>query len=219
MSDSFAISFVIGVTPGKWARLWGQRMPQHPLTLVQSTPTEALNDLVNGVVDVCLVRLPVTGAALASIPLYEELAHVVIPQGHAMESRASMTLADLDGENILGGDWIDAIELVAANTGVAVMPQSVARALSRKDVVSRPVIDAPSTTIALVWLSDNNSAEVEEFVGIVRGRSVNSSRGLRERQEAHPADTAAAPAQTIKTKKAKRIVAGPTPKKKYRKRK
>ncbi|MGV8880731.1 MAG: LysR family substrate-binding domain-containing protein [Rhodoglobus sp.] len=214
MSESFTVAFVLGVTPGKWARIWAERMPTVPLSLVQGSPAETLSSLVEGDADVALVRLPVPTDGLASIPLYDELAYVVVPKDHAIESLDSLNLTDLADENVLDGDWADAIELVAANVGVAIMPQSVTRALSRKDVVARPVMDAPSTTIALVWLADNDSAEVEEFVGIVRGRGANSSRG-REAEEAPPA----VPVRVTKPKKAKLVVKGPTPKKKYRKRK
>lgn len=215
MSEPFVVAFVVGVTPGKWARIWGERMPEHPLSLVQGSSEEALSAIADGSADVALVRLPVADSGLSAIPLYEELGFVVVPKDHAIESLDSLTLADLADENVLDGDWADAVELVAANVGVAVMPQSVARALSRRDVVARPVTDAPSTTIALVWRADNDSAEVEEFVGIVRGRGANSSRGTREVEDA----PAAPPARATKPKKAKPVVKGPTPKKKYRKRK
>jgi DNA-binding transcriptional LysR family regulator len=69
-----------------------------------------------------------------------------------------------------------AIELVAANVGVAVMPQSVARAHSRKDVVARPLVDGVETRISLVWPTAGAHPLVDEFIGIVRGRTANSSR-------------------------------------------
>ena len=86
-----------------------------------------------------------------------------------------MSLAELEG--VLDGDWAAAVELVAANVGVAVMPQSVARALSRRDVVARPIDDGEETRVALAWATDRTTADVEEFIGIVRGRTANSSRG------------------------------------------
>ena len=56
------------------------------------------------------------------------------------------------------------------------MPQSVARALSRKDVVARPVSDAADTGIGLAWPAAVEDPLIETFIGIVRGRTVNSSR-------------------------------------------
>jgi len=57
-----------------------------------------------------------------------------------------------------------------------VMPQSVARALSRKDVVARPLLGAPDTAISLVWPIEGAHPLSDELIGIVRGRTANSSR-------------------------------------------
>jgi len=71
----------------------------------------------------------------------------------------------------------DAVVLVAAGVGVLVVPQSLARLHHRKDVVHRPLDGAPHAPVALAWVADRDDDLVEEMVGIVRGRTVNSSRG------------------------------------------
>ncbi|WP_264030025.1 LysR substrate-binding domain-containing protein [Cellulosimicrobium sp. SH8] len=73
----------------------------------------------------------------------------------------------------------DAVVLVAANVGVAVVPQSLARLHHRKDVTYRRLDGAPAAPVALAWVADRDDELVEEMVGIVRGRTVNSSRGRR----------------------------------------
>ena len=73
----------------------------------------------------------------------------------------------------------DAVVLVAANVGVAVVPQSLARLHHRKDVTYRRLDDAPTAPVALAWIADRDDDLIEEMVGIVRGRTVNSSRGRR----------------------------------------
>jgi DNA-binding transcriptional LysR family regulator len=140
-------------------------------------PADALAALDDGSVDVALMRLPVEPSRLSAITLYEEQPFVVAPKDHPFEEVEAVTLADLAGETLLDDQWATAVELVAANVGVVVMPQSVARALSRRDVVARPVTDAPTTEIALVWVASGTTELVEEFIGIVRGRTANSSRG------------------------------------------
>ena len=181
-SSALTVAFVVGVTPGKWARVWAERRPGHPLTLLPLDPDAALIALENGTTDLALLRLPVDTERWHAIALYEENAVVVAPKDHAIEALDSVTLADLAGETLLDAAWDDAVALVAANVGVALMPQSVARALSRRDVVARPVTDAPTTRIALVWRRDRDDALIEEFVGIVRGRTANSSRGAVDEQ-------------------------------------
>ena len=70
----------------------------------------------------------------------------------------------------------EAIEVVAAGSGVAIVPMSVARLFSRKDVASRPVTDLPTTSIGLAWLIARDDDDTQAFVGVVRGRTANSSR-------------------------------------------
>lgn len=198
MPEPFVVAFVVGVTPAKWARVWGERMPRHPLTLLPVT--DALAALHDGTAQVALTRLPVDAERYSAIPLYTEQPVVVAPKGHAIEAFDTLTLADLAGETVLEGEWGPTVELVAANVGVTVLPQSVARALSRRDVVARPVTDAPTTRVALVWPLDGDSELIDEFIGIVRGRTVNSSRG--QASDSAAAQKAQKPAQKATEKRA-----------------
>jgi hypothetical protein len=43
-------------------------------------------------------------------------------------------------------------------------------------MVYRPITDAPPSSVGLAWRQDNEHPSVEEFIGVVRGRTVNSSR-------------------------------------------
>lgn len=71
----------------------------------------------------------------------------------------------------------EAIELVAAGTGVVVVPRSLARLHQRKDVAVRTLADGPTAPVALAWSIEREDERTEDLVGIVRGRTVNSSRG------------------------------------------
>jgi hypothetical protein len=56
---------------------------------------------------------------------------------------------------------------------------SLARLHHRKDAAHRPLTDAPPSPVALAWRlgeSDDTPALVDAFIGIVRGRTANSSR-------------------------------------------
>lgn len=70
-----------------------------------------------------------------------------------------------------------AVELVAAGVGVLVVPQSLARAYHRRDLTYRVVTDAPTSSVALAWRREEPPNLIEELIGIVRGRTVNSTRG------------------------------------------
>ena len=63
----------------------------------------------------------------------------------------------------------EAIETVAAGTGIVLVPMSVARLHQRKDVVHRVVTDLAPTTVALVWRRERDDDTTQAFVGVVRG--------------------------------------------------
>jgi DNA-binding transcriptional LysR family regulator len=173
-------AYVSGVTPGKWIRRWEERMPEVPLHAFLSDAGEQLAVLQNGSADLSFVRLPVEREGLSVIPLYEEQPAVVAPKGHEIQVFEEVALEDLADETILdveelGGPEM-ALQVVAAGVGVVILPMPVARHLNNKDTVARRLTGAPSTGIALAWPSDATDALIEEFVGIVRGRTAQSSR-------------------------------------------
>lgn len=196
-SPSFRLAYVPGVTPTKWVRIWNERLPDIPLTLVAVPAAEAPALLRAGGADAGFVRLPVDGADLSAIPLYTEQTVVVIPKDHVAAAVEEVSLAELADDIVLhplddtlGWEELpgkpaierpattaDAVELVAAGVGVLAVPQSLARLHHRKDLTYRPLSDAPESRIALSWPEDRTTDLVEDFIGIVRGRTVNSSRG------------------------------------------
>jgi DNA-binding transcriptional LysR family regulator len=129
---------------------------------------------------VSFIRLPVDRAGLSVIPLYDEVPVVVVPKEHPIAAFDTVTLHDLAGEDRVPDTLSaeDAVELVAAGGGIVILPQSIARLHTRKDVVARAVTDAIGTSIAIAWREDRTTVHVEEFVGIVRGRTAASSRAV-----------------------------------------
>ncbi|GAB2453896.1 LysR substrate-binding domain-containing protein [Xylanimonas ulmi] len=71
----------------------------------------------------------------------------------------------------------EAVAWVAAGAGVTIVPMSLARLHHRKDVTHRVLDGGPSAPVGLVWVSERTTDLVDELIGIVRGRTVNSSRG------------------------------------------
>lgn len=192
------------MTPAKWVRIWNERLPDIPLTLVAVTAAEAFGLLRGPDADAGFVRLPVDGPDLSAIPLYTETTVVVVPKDHVVAAVDEASLEDLADEIVLHPlddtlDWerppgqpalerpattADAIELVAAGVGVLVVPQSLARLHHRKDLTYRPLTGAPESRVALSWPADETTDMVEDFIGIVRGRTVNSSRGRTQQPPA-----------------------------------
>ncbi|MFE9774445.1 LysR family transcriptional regulator substrate-binding protein [Streptomyces sp. NPDC005931] len=197
---SFRLVYVPGVMPDKWARIWNERLPDVPLTLTQVPARNAGELLRDGDADAGLVRLPVDRSVFSAIPLYTEQTVVVVPRDHLVTAADEVSCEDLADDIVLHPlddvlDWerlpgrpalerpattADAVELVAAGIGVLVVPLSLARLHHRKDLTHRPLTDAPGSSVALAWPEDATTELVEDFIGIVRGRTVNSTRGRRQ---------------------------------------
>lgn len=194
---SLNLGYVPGATPAKWSRIWADRHPDTPLTLRAVAAADAAAQVRAGTVDLALLRLPADTAALAVIPLYEEITVAVIPADHLLSAVEEISAADLEGEPMLLAlddvvAWGDApgipvdhrpettqaaMELVAAGIGALIVPQSLARLYHRRDLTYRPIADGPKCAVALAFPEGSQSALIEEFIGIVRGRKPDSSRG------------------------------------------
>lgn len=182
MPEPFRVAIVPGVNPGRWVRTFEERT-RTPLEVLPVPETEQLAVLRDGRATMGFVRGAVDRhrEGLHLIPLYDEVAVVVVPRGHWVDGLDEVTEADLAEEH----RWsyphpeLDArhvVEAVAAGTGVLVAPMSVARLHHRKDVVSVPVADLPRTPVGLAWSTGTEDERVDVFVGVVRGRTARSSR-------------------------------------------
>ena len=84
----------------------------------------------------------------------------------------------------------ETIELVAAGVGLYIVPMSIARFYHRKDLTYRPVAGLDTYQVRLVWprapkgepRSEELEALLQDFIGIVRGRTATSDRGSETRQ-------------------------------------
>lgn len=229
----FRLAYVPGVMPAKWVRKWSDRVDGVPLELVTCTVSDSARLLATGAADAVITRLP---RALAlgdpgphhAIELYEETTVVVVPKDHYLTAAAELTRDDVADEDFLVLlddvlNWptppgtvfdhrpatvADAIDLVAAGVGVLAVPQSLARLHHRRDLVYRPLREAPTSRVALLWPSPTSDL-ADEFVGIVRGRRPGSSRGRDQQQPKRTAKEKAA------AKRANREAAGKVPGKNF----
>ncbi|MFJ8637459.1 LysR family transcriptional regulator [Streptomyces sp. NPDC093568] len=124
-------------------------------------------------VDALIARAPLPLAAtdLFTTPLYEEPRMLVVPRGHPLADRTSVTAEELAGEEaapcafetadwtsyrILGAgvppieSYEDKLELVASGRAIAVLPVGDRRSSLRPDLVTVPVEGAPPSQVVLV---------------------------------------------------------------------
>ncbi len=171
--------------PGKWEKAWVEwhrttRTRRLELQLVDVADQERL--LRSGELDMCLIRGEIDRDGMHLIPLYSEVPVAVLAREHPATAYDELTRADLAGELDVLAEFGDldlpmAIETVAAGSGYVVVPMSLARLHSRKDVEFRPLTDGEESPIGLAWLRANEDPGTQVFVGIVRGRTSRSSRG------------------------------------------
>lgn len=182
--EPLRIGFVHGVTLTKWRRVWAERFPSTPLEVVEVGGDDQRRAVVDGAVDMCFARLPLDTDGLHAIPLYDEVIVAWASKEHPVTVLDEVTAADLADEKVLRA-WDPVSVDTAAHSGVVVLlvPMSIARSGSRRDMAYRPVTDAEPSTVALAWRRDNDNPLIDEFIGVVRGRTANSSRTSRERGE------------------------------------
>ncbi|AKV59873.1 hypothetical protein AK829_05535 [Corynebacterium riegelii] len=215
------ISFVTGTEPGKWFK----RYEELSGTCLSALPST--NPLAEPA-DLALMRLPDTRVdeSFHVVRLYEEALGVAVPKDSVYAEMFAATGEAVDIEDLRDeivnfdffeclkpageaagetvGDAIEqlrtALQVVAANVGVAYGPLPLLRALSKKQVVAAPLeaLEVAPTEIALVWKKERDSEEVQDFVGVAKGRTVRSSR------------------QTVKAKKGEKPKKGVKPQAKKR---
>ncbi|MEU4579159.1 LysR family transcriptional regulator [Nonomuraea sp. NPDC023979] len=123
-------------------------------------------------VDALIARTPLPLAAddVSTTPLYEEPRMLVVPRGHPLAGRASVTAEELAGQEaapcafetadwtsyrILGAgvpqieSYEDKLELVASGRAIAVLPVGDRRSSLRPDLVTVPIEGAPPSQVVL----------------------------------------------------------------------
>ncbi|MGN0100402.1 MAG: LysR family transcriptional regulator substrate-binding protein [Dietzia sp.] len=191
------VGYVPGVQPDKWLTRWRERNPDVQITARRAADprAELARSAGEDGFDVIFFREPEDAPrsappGLLRVPLYTETMAVLAGKEHELGAFDVLGAADLDGER-----WLDpvdavaatpeevsaAVDLVAAGVGLLVLPLPYARSLSRRDIVVRPFDGVPATRMGIAWAPEREGdALIDEFVGIVRGRTAATTRGAGE---------------------------------------
>lgn len=197
MPAVFVLGAIPGSTPGGWIDAWKERMPQTELELRPIAVSSQRSALLDEGLDAAIVRLPIDRDDLSVIALYDETAVVVTSADSHLTAVDELGVEDLAGEILIvpqddvlrltvpgtvaasfaaPEDTEQAIATVAAGVGIVIVPMSLARLHRRKDAAYRPLRGVADSSVALAWPTERTTPAVEAFVGIVRGRTANSSR-------------------------------------------
>ncbi|QIM15174.1 LysR family transcriptional regulator [Leucobacter insecticola] len=134
-----------------------------------------------------------------AIRLYTEAIALVVDLGHNLAKRESVTLQQLASVTLLdhpdhspewpaAEPWQDpawmpkdaaaALELVAAGSGAILLPQPLARHITDKHQHAVLRVSAPlaGSTVWASWAVARDAADVQQLIGVMRGRTARSSR-------------------------------------------
>lgn len=170
--SQLTVSSLFSISTDKWEQRWREQHPETRLVFQRDPDDPAdrarvLGELAEGALDAALIRVQpgerATGLAehpLHAITLYEEGFSVLLTKEHPLAT-----------EPEIAGDLLDDFDLRSA-----LLPTPVARDSLQKTLVSIPVTGLEPCTIACVWLVDRDADDIQDFVGILRGRTGHSSR-------------------------------------------
>lgn len=132
--------------------------------------------LREGHADAALLRFPHDEAeGLAHEELLTEQDAAILPRTHRLADRESLTMSELADEQFpqwpghppnggpLVRDSAQLMQLIALGRTIALLPASTGRHL-REELTSVPVVDAPTSTLAIAWPEDARSKPLAALV-------------------------------------------------------
>lgn len=163
-----------------------------------------------------------------ALRLYTEAIALVLPIDHELAEQEQVTVSDLSLVKLIdhpdhSPEWpeaepwhdpswmprnaVAALELVATGAGAMLLPQLLARHIGdkRRHAVLR-VIGEPAlagSTVWATWSIERDDADVQQLVGVMRGRTARSSRPAATVEEPTSAEPKPRPAQQKPAKKTK----------------
>lgn len=185
---------VVGFMPGLLATpiLRGLRasFPDLEVDTVRTSWDDQAETILDGRVDLGLVRLPLPARGLTVRPLFTERRLAVLPRSHPLAGRTDLDIGALAELELLQSpdavpEWRDArrrrglrvasapsyphdvevkLEQVALGLGVSVLPASTARFYSRPDVVAKEVAGLGPSEVGVAWATRRRSAPLTRAI-------------------------------------------------------
>jgi DNA-binding transcriptional LysR family regulator len=188
-TPTLTIGFMPGITVTPATAAFTTRHPGVNVRLLRTSWEDQVEVLRDGRADIGVVRLPIDQHGLQVRPLFNEPRVVILPAGHRLADRTSVTVTDLASEHLLQDpdavpEWRDValelrgkgrpevppihqveekLELVASGAGICVLPLSTATFYTRPDVVPLPVEGIGPNEVALAWVATRRSALIHDF--------------------------------------------------------
>jgi len=102
--------------------------PEIRIIVLDATTSSLVLNLVSGAIDLAIINLPVDEPDLIIEPLFDEDRVLIVPVGHALYDRDSVSLVELAGHDLLhearGTAFRDVLDASAAQQGVELRPKA-----------------------------------------------------------------------------------------------
>ncbi|MBG6098797.1 LysR family transcriptional regulator [Nocardioides luteus] len=208
---------VVGFMPGLLATpiLQGLRaaFPALEVSTVRTSWDDQVETILDGRVDLGLVRLPVPTRGLTVQPLFAEHRLAVLPRTHPLADRGALDMDAVAELELLQSpdavpEWREArlrrglpvsvapsyphevevkLEQVALGLGVAFLPASTARFYSRPDVIAKEVTGLGPSEVGVAWAARRRSEPLTRAVELAHAlrTSLTTERVLDEAPGSH----------------------------------
>jgi DNA-binding transcriptional LysR family regulator len=189
---SFTIGFMPGLIVTEAVRALASRHPRLTLNVLRTGWDDQTEILHDGRADVSYIRLPADQSGLQIRALLAERRVAVLPAGHRLAGKDTITIADLADEHLLQDpaavpEWRDIaaemrtrrrrgtpvfrtveekLEHVAAGHGIVLLPLSTAVFYTRPGVAYSHVSDIPPNQVCLAWDATRRSRLIHDFATI-----------------------------------------------------
>ncbi|MCS5497722.1 LysR substrate-binding domain-containing protein [Cnuibacter physcomitrellae] len=168
--------------------------PDVEVDMLRTSWDDQVDTILDGRVDLGLVRMPVAARGIRIEPLFRENRLAVIPARHPLAEASRLGVDDLAALDLLQSpdavpEWRDArrrlglpagrttghprdvevkLERVAAGHGVAVLPASTAHFYTRPDIAVRAVAGLGPSEVAVAWSSHRESTALRTAIETAR---------------------------------------------------
>ena len=203
--DTLQLAFVRGIAPSRWADRWNSVRRRRRLELMpvdahfDADPGGADVALVRAMPRDVPAGSREEPRTRHAVQMYEEAVALVVESDHDLADERAIDVADLDLVRLLDHPahdaswpapepWADpawkpasltgALELAGTGLGGILMPLPLARHIGNKKLhrVIEVTGEITGTRVFATWRVERDDNEIQELIGVLRGRTSRSSR-------------------------------------------
>lgn len=190
-------------------RAFGQEIPGMQVNVQEMTISQQIAALLDGKIQIGVLRPPIQSADLRLRPVLSEDLVAILPVGHPLEAKSSVTLAELaenpfitfsnelqynfrhlilDHYHAMGiqlnvsrqvAEMHTLIGFVGGGLGVSLVPASL-QSIHISDVVYRPVSDrTPKVSVSLAWHKDFETPMMQRYLDLIESCYSSPANGAK----------------------------------------